>query len=357
MMHHMSKMTIRLALEPCRMSSYPHPAKTPLEDVAEIAAKHFDLIGTVGPLSSERDETFVLKSQSGESLILKIAHPDESLDFLSFQIDALLHLASADAGLPVPRAVLSPEGALLRLPFKDGSMRIVRALTFLEGTQLYRASRSKQQMHNLGSALARLDAGLSQFKTIMPKQDLLWDITNALNLVPLIKHTDPSRQAMIRTVFDAFQSLSPATLISLPQQVIHNDFNPHNILVSASDPSVVTGIIDFGDAVEAPRINDVAIALSYQIGAVDGLADSIALLKGYHAILRLEPVEMECLPTLLRTRMAMSLVISEWRSQLQPENRDYILRNHATCLAGLNAISDRTDHDLTDHFRRELGDI
>jgi Ser/Thr protein kinase RdoA (MazF antagonist) len=339
------------------MSSDPHPAKTPLEDVAEIATKHFGLVGTVGPLSSERDETFVLKSETGASFVLKIAHPDESLDFLSFQTDALLHLASADANLPVPRTIASSEGALLRLPFKDGSIRIVRALTFLEGMQLYRAPRSKLQMHNLGKALARLDAGLSQFKATMPKQRLLWDITNALDLVPLIEHTEPSRQAMIRTVFDAFQALSSAKLKSLPQQVIHNDFNPHNILVSASDPAVITGIIDFGDAVEAPRINDVAIALSYQVGAADGLADGIAVLKGYHETLRIEAIEMECLPTLLRTRMAMSLVISEWRSQLQPENRDYILRNHPTCLAGLNAISSYTDRDLASLFRRELGDI
>lgn len=339
------------------MPSNSQPAKTLPAQVSRIASEHFGIEGTVSPLSSERDETFIVTAARGERFILKIAHPDEEPGFLAFQTAAIQHLAATNSPSPVPKVVPSHHGPLITLAFDDGTKRLVRALTFLEGIQLFKAPRSKPQMSSLGRALAQVDSGLSQFKGIMPKQNLLWDISNANALRSHIDQTDQSRRGMILGLLDDFQALFEGTFNDLPRQVIHNDFNPHNVLVSSADPTVVTGIIDFGDAVEAPRINDLAIALSYQVGDREGLGDALELLKGYHQTLRLRVEEIQALPTLLRTRMCMTLVISEWRAQAHPENRDYILRNHPAALAGLSAISEYTDIELARLFTRELGEM
>jgi Ser/Thr protein kinase RdoA (MazF antagonist) len=45
----------------------------------------------------------------------------------------------------------------------------------------------------------------------------------------------------------------------LRAQVIHSDANPENVLVAGKR----LGFIDFGDAIKAPLVFDVAIAASY----------------------------------------------------------------------------------------------
>jgi hydroxylysine kinase len=331
--------------------------KTALGDVERIAATYFGIEGVAACLSSERDETFLIETLQKSRYVLKIASPDERRDLLLLQTEALLHLASNAADLPVPRVVPSSDNQMLiSLPFGDGTFRLVRMLTFLDGVQLYKAARSKAQLSALGTSLAALGTALSTFKPDVPSQELLWDISNAPALRKLLPDTERSRQLAILTAFDAYDTLASAGLKELPRQLIHNDFNPHNILVGFDEPEKVTGIIDFGDLVEAPRINDIAVALSYLVGAEDGLNDSLAFLRAYHAAQKLGANELACLPTLLRTRLAMTLVITEWRAERHPDNRDYILRNHPIALAGLTMLANYSDSDLAIIFRRELGD-
>jgi hydroxylysine kinase len=331
--------------------------KTPLVEVERIAAANFGVNGVATSLSSERDETFLIETHDAKRFVLKIANPDERPDLLRLQTDALLHLASNAPDLPVPRALPSSDNQML-VPLRsgDGRVRLVRLLTFLDGVQLYKAPRSAGQLTALGRALAALGTALSNFKPTVPQQDLLWDISNAPALRELVPETEPSRQSAIFAALDAYDALAAARLNDLPRQLIHNDFNPHNILVDFDNPDRVTGIIDFGDLVEAPRVNDIAVALSYLVGAEDGVNDCLVFLRAYHAAQKLGIDELDCLPVLLRTRLAMTLVITEWRSRRHPDNSDYILRNHPIALAGLATLARYSDSDLAVIFRRELGD-
>ena len=49
------------------------------------------------------------------------------------------------------------------------------------------------------------------------------------------------------------------------------------------------------------------------------------LLAGYQDEYPLTEAEISLLPALIVNRIAMSLVISEWRASEHPENREYIL--------------------------------
>lgn len=331
--------------------------KTPLEVVEAIAVDHFGIKGRAVTLSSERDETFLIQTETANDYILKIANPAERLDVLAFQTQALVHLAAGSEALPVPRAVPSTSGEMLVALPLDDTRRIVRLLTFLPGRQLYRVPRSLGQMNALGEALAHLGAGLADFRPHIPRQELLWDICNAGALSNFVTYVEASRQNMVGRVLESFDSLANKQMGDLRRQVIHNDFNPHNIVVSDDDPERVSGIIDFGDMVEAPLVNDLAVALSYQIGAENGLEAIVAMLRAYHRIRPLDALEIACLPTLLRTRLAMTAIIPEWRATLYPENREYILRNHPIALAGLNRLVDHSDADLGSFFRQKIGDL
>jgi Ser/Thr protein kinase RdoA (MazF antagonist) len=330
---------------------------TPLAGAEAIVRENFGIVGRATVLSSERDETFLIHTEDQGDYVLKIANPAESFDVLSFQTAAIMHLASKRLPIPLPRAVAAGTGEMV-LPLSiGGTRRLTRLLTFLDGEQLYRTQPSLAQMRALGAALALLGKGLADFAPKVPQQSLLWDICNAAALREFVSRVEPSRQAAVTLALDGFDRLAGRTMDELPRQIIHNDFNPHNILVSPSDPDDVTGVIDFGDMVEAPLVNDLAVALSYQVGGAFGLDGAVAMLGAYHHVRPLGSLEIAALPTLLRTRLAMTVIITEWRAGLYPENRDYILRNHPVALAGLTRLADLDDAGLANFFRQKIGDI
>jgi Ser/Thr protein kinase RdoA (MazF antagonist) len=128
-------------------------------------------------------------------------------------------------------------------------------------------------------------------------------------------------------------------LAALPPQPIHNDFNPHNLLVDPVDHRRISGIIDFGDLAVAPRVQDLAVAASYQVlDAAHPFETAAETVAGFHAETPLSEPEIALLADLIPMRLALAVTISNWRAALHPENRDYVLRNVGTSRRGLAAL-------------------
>jgi Ser/Thr protein kinase RdoA (MazF antagonist) len=126
----------------------------------------------------------------------------------------------------------------------------------------------------------------------------------------------------------------------LPNQPVHNDLNPHNVVVDPETHAIVAGIIDFGDLTCTARVNDLAITAAYQVADDDDpLAPACEMIAAYHAVLPLEPAEFSVLFDLIATRMAMTIVISSWRAARYPANRNYILRNNSAAWARLRRMA------------------
>jgi len=96
----------------------------------------------------------------------------------------------------------------------------------------------------------------------------------------------------------------------------------------------VTGVIDFGDIVRAPRINEFAVTASYFITQTADPVQQIGeILAGIGPGLRLLPQEIGLLPDLIKARLATRMLLSGWRAQLFPANRTYILRSNQSAWA------------------------
>ncbi|MNG04929.1 hypothetical protein D3C84_880970 [compost metagenome] len=121
--------------------------------------------------------------------------------------------------------------------------------------------------------------------------------------------------------------------------------------MDAKSPSVLRSILDFGDMVYAPLVNEVAVAASYHLGQVgDVLAPALDVIGAYHQHNRLTHDELVLLPALLATRLALALCINSWRAELHPENRQYILRNTQRAWANLNAMSSLSRSEIEDRI-------
>ena len=307
----------------------------------ELAAEHYGLPVTVRRLDSERDQNFRLQTPDGREYVLKIANPTEDRAVTNLQTEALVQLAAADPGLPVPRIFPALNGAAeLDIAFDDGSTRVVRLLSFLAGTPFHTVKSSAALRRDLGQCAARMARGLRDFRHPGANHKLLWDLQHAAELRPLIGAVPADRRTLVERTLDRFETHALPVLPGLPKQPLHNDLNPHNIVVDSANSERIAGIIDFGDMTSTARVVDLAVTAAYQV--VDGddpLAPACDMIAAYHAVTPLDPIEFEILFDLIATRMVMTIVISSWRAIRYPGNRDYILRNNPAAWGRLQRIA------------------
>ena len=315
----------------------------PAQLLALVRAQFLPQASSVRHLSGERDLNFLVDvADSPDRYVLKVSDARENPQALALQNAALDHLAQQAPQLPVQRIHRWCDGAhLLALPGPDG-MCFARVLTYLPGLPLHEAPPSAAQRRSIGATLAALDRALQDFAhPPVSNEALMWDLQRTAELqswLPAIQ--DAQSRAWGEQVFAHYVQQVPPLLATLPQQFLHNDFNPYNLLVNPADPDQVCGVLDFGDMLHGPRVFDVAVAASYQCHA-QGQPRTESLLEfmqGYQHANPLSRAELRLLPLLAAVRCAITLCITERRAQWFPENRAYILRNHAVASAGLRAL-------------------
>lgn len=314
----------------------PPPASA--EDAVALAREHFSLEVVAKPLTGERDRNFHLRATDGAEYVLKVVHPGEDPAVTDLQGQALLHLARAAPELPVPRAHLP---LAVRWDVPGQPSRLVRVYSWLPGRPLHLAAPGPALRRELGTLLARLGLALEGFSHPAQNHVLLWDIQHAARVRPLLGHlADPAQRAIPERLLDVFEQQAVPAMRTLRKQVIHNDFNPHNVLADAVDDTRIAGVIDFGDMVYAPLVQDLATACAYHVQPqghpLDGPAEIAA---AFHAVRPLLAEELDILFDLLAVRAVISVAISGWRAQKQPENAPYILRNYPTAWAGMERLA------------------
>ncbi len=324
-------------------------------EAESLAATLFGVTATARTLTGERDRNFHLCDAAGHDYVLKIVHPAEDPGVTDFQSRALLHIAAADPALPMPRLLRPLQGDApdVRWDVPGLPPRRVRLLTYLTGRPLHLLTHTPALRRDLGAMLARLDLALRDFRHPSQSHRLLWDLQHATQVRGLLAELSPARRVLPERALDRFAAHVLPVLPGLRVQVIHNDFNPHNILADPADDTRIAGIIDFGDMVHAPMVQDLATAAAYQI-TPDGpvLQGPAEMIAAFHAICPLTEAEIAVLPELIAARMALTITISSWRAVRHPDNGEYIMRNQKSAWAGLERLQDLTRDAAVAFIRR-----
>ncbi|MEJ0024693.1 MAG: phosphotransferase [Rhizomicrobium sp.] len=326
------------------------------EQASRLAEKLFGAAGSAQPLKSERDQNFVIRGDEGK-FVLKITNPAEDRGVTDFHTKALLHIAQVDPSLSVPRLLPTREGGYeAEFVDGDGRTRVVRLLSFLPGVMAASLEPSRDLRTGIARVLARFDRAMADFTHPAADHEIAWDITHAANLRKLLPEiADAANRARAERALDRFDAVAPL-LGNLRRQVIHNDLNPFNVLFSEDTPLRVLGVLDFGDMVRAPLINDLAIAASYHVGpAADPLQPLCEMIGAYNEVVPIEAAECDLIADLIATRLAMTVLITEWRAGLFPQNRSYILKNHPAATRGLDLLAGIPRDKAQRRFRGACG--
>lgn len=306
------------------------PPKLEPKVVADALLQKFRLQGELQPLVSERDQNFRLTTPGGDRYVAKIVSAAEPTLVTEFQIAALQHLENKQMH-GVPRVVPSVSGAA-RVAIAGGSVGklSMRVVTWLDGRLMEDRPLTVEFAAQFGAALARLDVALADLEHPGDRQVLLWDAERALALRDLTGCIDDSS---IRSAVEAalwnFENRVLPRLDELPRQVIHNDANPGNVLLTESDEHA--GFIDFGDMLRAARIIEVSTAAAYlRSNAVDPLRFIKPFVSAYHQVNPLSDSEIHCLFDLIQTRLSMTLTILYWRLTARDKSDAYRIRSLET---------------------------
>lgn len=291
---------------------------------------------TARPLPGERDRNVALTGADGGRWVLKVSRAEDA-PAVALQIAALTWLGRRDPGLPVPRLhpalAGNPEGVRWR-PGPQAGECVAWVCSLLPGNAVGQAPAGPGLRRDIGRRLGALDVALDGFDHPHAVRELAWDSGRARRVRWMAEAlADP--HLPLAALDHAHAHLWPE-LETLPAQVIHNDGNPQNLLASGGR---LSGIIDFGDILRGPAVQDLATAAAYHCDAAeDPLLGPADLLAGYHEVRPVTEREAALLYDLMVSRLVLVVSIARWRASRQPWNSAYLLRNNTVAWRSLRRL-------------------
>ena len=322
------------------------------DDMVKFAQDVYGIHASIRSLAGEYDHNFHLKVDDRAEYVLKIMHPDRTRDEIEFQIAMLDHLAETAPELPLPRVrptsggeqvTVMDRGGSRTTPTESNDSHLVWVLTYNPDPVLADVyPHSRDILTSLGAFLGRMDRALADFSHPAAERPLKWNLAQPEWIMGYIQHIeDPARCKLVESIMVRFEDDVKPAFSDLRHSVIHNDANDHNILVSQPHtyPRQVTGLIDFGDAVYAPTICNLAIACAYAVlDKASPLEFASAVIAAYHAEFRLTEDEIALIFPLICTRLAVSVTNSAYRKKQDPDD-PYIIVSEAPAWAALEQLT------------------
>ncbi len=229
--------------------------------------------------------------------------------YIQHEIAVLAQLARRELPFSVPLPLISRQGEFWALVTIGRTNHLMVLLPFIPGCNP--DVRNLRQAEGAAEALANLHLRLTKVEprgNAMPRpyieldrvHPLVPDPTEALRSVGSL--ATPSAVARVDAMLALVQQHN-RHIRALPQQLIHGDFIPGNVLMQEDR---VTGVLDFENCALNPRAMDFAIALDAwcwdALGSGDEWARIEALARGYSRQGRLSAEECALLPTLILLR-------------------------------------------------------
>lgn len=274
----------------------------------------------VEPLPGDRDSNWKVLVDGRPVGVLKVFSPLATRGWIELE-ERVLGAAAAE-GLPVPQVVpAADQGTVIAW---EGTF--ARMVTWLEGRPLGDTNPVRSaHARDLGRVLGRLGRALRELDTTGTPDGFAWDMLNAdatvgerLHDLAAHRHLPENGMELVQDTLDYFVAQVKPVLDGLPRQLIHNDANDWNVLVQGE---AVTGLLDFGDVVAAPRVVDVAVAAAYTaMDRTDPVAFIAELAAGYHEEYPLSEQEVALLADLVRMRLVLSVAMSAWRRRSEPDD-------------------------------------
>jgi 4-aminobutyrate aminotransferase-like enzyme len=338
-----------------------NPPRLPLERLAESAREHWGVTGEFTPLEGERDQNHRVTTADGTSFVLKVSAAGESEGAVDFQIAALRHLERSAPELPVPRVIASKAGNDREwIVAVDGTRHMLRLLSWLPGVPVSQGAPLKVNvLRNIAAFQARLAHGLRGYFHPHARHFVAWDLQRALLLDPGVQAWVADDAKALLADFNARvrRDVLPR-LPGLRAQVVHSDGHADNLLRAAADSDEIAGIIDFGDMVHAPLVQDLAVTLgSFARHGEMSLDNAVAQVESWNAVLPLMDDELEILHDLTLLRLATALALYDFRIHATQEPAPGLAQERPDIVRALSRFLAFDRAEVHERYRAACGRV
>ncbi len=302
---------------------------------------------TIEGMEGYASSNFLVQA-GGRKMVGKV-HPGEEAWVLQHESTVLRTLEGDHPG-KFPRPIPTSTGE----DWVATDDRIFRLLTYLEGRFLAEVGHTPELFADLGAFLARMDLRLQRLPAAgLEGRPLLWDLQQlhrSMEYLPYIP--DSARRKVAVYFYQQYREEVEPRLSGLRKSIIQNDANDWNLL---TDGRSITGLIDFGDMVYGPLVQELAVALTYALlGKADPLPWADPVIEGYHSVLPLHTEELDLLYYLIAGRLCMSVCNSAYAKTLKPESA-YITVSEEQAWALLHRWLAINPQAAADRFRKAAG--
>jgi len=289
----------------------------------EVILKHFGIKAKqIKKLAGYENANYLITTDEASFIFKTYEFLDDLYDTVCAESDLLNHLAKKDSSkYPQPQKTIT--GSYVEAVKVDGKKLIIRLLSYLQGDFFAEANHTKELYTSFGKFLAELDSDLIDYQShVIQSRELEWDLQFVHLNNKYLNHIASSQQRKLVSYFlMQFDLFVRPQLPNLRKSIIHNDPNDWNVLVKNGK---VSAVIDFGDTVYTPLINELAIGISYGImEKEDPILWACHILSSYHQHLKLLTQEVDLLYYLIAARLCTTVCNSAHQKKLQPDN-EYI---------------------------------
>ena len=319
--------------------------------------EHYGIKGQIELLYGEVDLNFKIKDSEKGDFVAKISPSGYNDSYLDFQEKILLHLIQNKENITSPKPIQNRNKTYTSL-IEDpkGNIYSLRILSWIEGNLWSTVTPiTEPLLYQLGVRAGEIAKVLESFAHKEAHRIFKWDTAQILWVEEYLHYFSSKERELIFPFLQKFKNCE-ATYGSLRKQVVHNDANDNNIIVSTKHfPYEVVGIIDFGDAIYTQLIHDVAHCCVYASMRVNNpLSAAIQVVKGYHSQFQLEEKEIKYLYLAIALRLIISVTHATINKKEHPEN-EYLLISESDAWDLLNKWQSLSEEEVYYQFRNACG--
>ena len=269
------------------------------------------------PLNSERDKNYLISIDFKKKYVLKISNSEESKELLDLQ-DYILSKLSKRSSLRnfIPKKIHSSIKTFLDV---NNRKCFIRILSFIDGKMYASVKHNSSLEISLGSLLGSLSKELQNLVKPSAFRKFEWDPSNIKWINNEVKFFTGKKRKIIIKNLQEHNTFVLNNLNCLRFSLTHGDANNYNIVVKKNK---ILGLLDYGDMIYAPTINDLAVSLSYALMNKDNLYQTLKnIITSYHKNFLITFDEIYSLMTLVKARLTITVVMAEKQRKKFPDNK------------------------------------